>query len=229
VLNGFSLSEADSLANALEKTGQAIDSTYMSTARLLQDLEQTWTEPLHEYSQFASIIKRLLVYRHQKHVQYEMTQDSLESKRELLTEYEKSEAEAQRLESALSRGTLRSGPEAVSGDGENNPNEDAGYSSFASGSRRHPSANTHQTPRPRRGSYGFFNALSHSIQGLMDVDPEAARRSNISKTRETISQVIIVQVCHCLPLYLTIFIARGCSTRFCSRFKICFFHYSGRS
>lgn len=70
----------------------------------MQELEQNWAEPLHEYAQFASIIKKLLAYRHQKHVQYEMTQDALESKREQLEELEKSEREARRLEAALGKG-----------------------------------------------------------------------------------------------------------------------------
>jgi hypothetical protein len=35
-LNGFSLSEQGHLAGAIEKTGQAIDSTYMSTTRLVR-------------------------------------------------------------------------------------------------------------------------------------------------------------------------------------------------
>ena len=34
-LNGFSLSEQDHLAAAIEKTGQAIDATYMNTNRLV--------------------------------------------------------------------------------------------------------------------------------------------------------------------------------------------------
>lgn len=37
--------------------------------------------------------------------------------------------------------------------------------------------------------YGFLSALSHSITGIMDVDPEATRRNNISKTKDRISQV----------------------------------------
>lgn len=41
------------------------------------------------------------------------------------------------------------------------------------------------------GGYGFLSALSHSITGMMDVDPEATRRNNISKTRDTISQVCL--------------------------------------
>jgi hypothetical protein len=35
VWNGFSLNESGELAAAIEKTGQAIDSTYMTTVRLV--------------------------------------------------------------------------------------------------------------------------------------------------------------------------------------------------
>src|SRR5262245_62126636 len=72
----------------------------------LSELEQNWAEPLNEYAQFASIIKKLLTYRHQKHVQYEMTQDALEMKRESLEDLERSEREARRLEAALGRGRV---------------------------------------------------------------------------------------------------------------------------
>jgi len=112
-LNGFSLNERGSgeqqghLSAALEKAGQANDTTSTSTTKLIQDLEQNWVEPVHEYSQFASIIKKLLVYRHQKQVQYEMTQDALVAKQEQLEELEKSEREARRLEEALGRGRVR--------------------------------------------------------------------------------------------------------------------------
>ena len=130
-LNGFSLTEQhlneqqSHLSAALEKTGQANDTTYASTTKLVQDLEQNWVEPIHEYSQFASIIKKLLAYRHQKHVQYEMTEDALVAKREQLEELEKSEREALRLEEALGRGRVqrssslpgRAAPEE--GEGEN--------------------------------------------------------------------------------------------------------------
>lgn len=201
ILNGFSLSQTGSLQSTLEKTGQAVDATYMSTTKLLQDLEQTWTEPLHEYAQFASIIKKLLVYRHQKHVQYEMTQDNLEAKKEMLTEYEKSEAEARRLEEALSASTLGRRARPPSQDGEEGEEQEEGTgpgtSSFASGRGRTatngvpnsaPRSAT-EAPRTRRTSYGFLSALSYSFQGMMDVDPETSRRSNISKTRDTIGQV----------------------------------------
>lgn len=78
ILNGFGLLESNTnpeLAAAIEKTGQAIDSTYLNTASMLQDWEQSFTEPLSEYSQFSSIIKHLLKYRHNKHLQFEMANE----------------------------------------------------------------------------------------------------------------------------------------------------------
>ena len=38
VLNGFSLNETGQLATAVEKTGQAIDATYISTTQLVSNL-----------------------------------------------------------------------------------------------------------------------------------------------------------------------------------------------
>ncbi|KAF8310081.1 hypothetical protein DL93DRAFT_2062389 [Clavulina sp. PMI_390] len=253
VFNGFSLSEQGHLAAGLEKSGQAIDTTYISTTRLLQDLQQTWTEPLHEYSQFSDVIKKLLQFRHQKHAQYEQTLDTLDNKRESLEELEKNEAEAQRLQSALaaagvpaglggrrtaaSNGVatsplgvsptgganqdLRSEPlspgASVNGgvspgfssperlDAASDDEENGATSPITPNTTHSASASPHAVhglPQPlppppvsttRKSGKGigsgFISALSHSIHGMMDVDPEAARRSNISKTRENISHL----------------------------------------
>ncbi|KAG2344121.1 hypothetical protein BDR05DRAFT_883145 [Suillus weaverae] len=192
-LNGYSLNESGALAAAMEKTGQAVDTTYMSTTRLLQELEQNFSEPLHEYAQFAVIIKKLLSYRHQKHVQYEMTQDALENKREMLEEYEKSEREAKRLDEALSKGRvngLRSpGSPAEGEEGQSQSQSQPQDEAEEPGSAYLP---PHPGPNPykrRAPGMGFLNALSYTLHGMMDVDPETARRSGISKTRETISQL----------------------------------------
>ncbi|KAH9993693.1 hypothetical protein BJV74DRAFT_832657 [Russula compacta] len=202
VWNGFSLNESGELAAAIEKTGQAIDSTYMATTRLLQDLEQNWQEPLHEYSQFASIIKILLAYRHQKHVQLEMTQDALEARREALTDLEKSEREARRLEDALERGRSRSiAAPAPASNSPTSPNA-ADETSADTDTREEGNEQDenpasvflppHPGPSPtkrRAPGMGLLSALSYTIHGMMDADPESARRSGISKTRETISQL----------------------------------------
>ena len=159
----------------------------------LQEWEQSWTEPLHEYAQFADIIKRLLTYRHQKHVQYEMTKYALETKREQLEDLERSEAESQRLQSALSGatrstgGTIRraGGKSVLSGEVDEN-DESASVPSAPA-----PSVYSSQPRLPRRkqSNVGLLGALSYSLHGLMDVDPETARRNQLSKTKESISQV----------------------------------------
>lgn len=216
-LNGFSLNETGQLSTAVEKTGQAVDATYMSTTKLvrsivlfscmrsssvcvqLQEFEQNWAEPLHEYTQFASIIKKLLQYRHQKHVQYEMTQEALEAKREQLEELEKNEREARRLEEALSQGrpsTIRASTsrsddgEEAAGTGEQEGEEEGPSPSH----RQEESAYLppHPGPNPvkrRAPGMGLLSALSYTLHGMMDVDPETARRNSITKNKETISQV----------------------------------------
>ncbi|EPQ28451.1 uncharacterized protein PFL1_03754 [Pseudozyma flocculosa PF-1] len=104
ILNGFSLTESGSLATAIERTGQAADSIYISTGQMLRDWEEKFTEPLHEYTQFAAILQKLLKWRHLKHLQYELAQDALEAKKMQIVELERVEAEARRLDEALERG-----------------------------------------------------------------------------------------------------------------------------
>jgi hypothetical protein len=78
LLNGFGLTESHpQLSSAIERTGQAVDNTYVHTNAMLQDWERTFTEPLAEYSQFSNIIRALLKYRHNKHLQYEMARESV--------------------------------------------------------------------------------------------------------------------------------------------------------
>ena len=232
-LNGFSLNESDAMAVAVEKTGQAVDATFISTSQLVQELEQNWAEPLHEYSQFASIIKKLLAYRHQKHAQFELTQDGLEGKREQLEELEKSEKEARRLDEALGRGkgltSLSPSPPSAEAAGPSEWDDDIerpeppepatatvtatatatestaeaaepqpSHSEDAPPSQSPPATSSYLPPHPgpspikrrtRAPGMGFLNALSYTLHGMMDVDPETARRNGITKTRETIAQV----------------------------------------
>ena len=198
-LNGYSLNEQQGhLSAALEKTGQANDATFVSTTKLVQDLEQNWVEPVHEYSQFASIIKKLLAYRHQKHVQFEMTQDALVSKREQLDELEKSEREAHRLEEALGRGRVQRSSSlpgrAASGEGEGEDEEEQGEEQDHPTQQSLPSLPPHPGPsavRRRAPGMGFLSALGYTLSGMMDSDPETARRNAISRNRETISQVAV--------------------------------------
>jgi hypothetical protein len=101
--NAFSLSEqSQSLAAAIEKTGQAVDSTYIGTTELASSLSASFSEPMRESAQFAGVVRSVLRYRVLKRIQEDMTKDELEKKRNLLESLEASEAEAKRLQQHLS-------------------------------------------------------------------------------------------------------------------------------
>jgi len=122
-----------------------------------------------------------------------MTKYALETKREQLEDIERSEAEAQRLQSALSgaarptSGTIRrtGGKSVLSGEGD----EDDGSASVPSAPAPSGYPSRPHLPRGKQSSVGLLGALSYSLHGLMDVDPETARRNQLSKTKESISQV----------------------------------------
>lgn len=134
-----------------------------------------------------------------------MTQDALVNKREYLEELEKSEHEARRLGEALARGRLSvpsnqpnqqqnpltsSSQEIV---GEETPDDEPVVehnqaNSWPAALPAHPGPNPARRKMKTPGM-GLLNALSYTFHGMMDVDPETARRNSITKTRETISQV----------------------------------------
>ena len=131
-----------------------------------------------------------------------MTQESLEAKREQLEQLEKSEREARRLEDALGRGRNDLSASSVSSpngpdDADGNANDESHTAADAEPSERLAEEQSaylppHPGPNPvrrRAPGMGLLNALSYTLHGMMDVDPETARRNGISKTRETISQV----------------------------------------
>ena len=129
-----------------------------------------------------------------------MTQDGLASKREQLEDLEKSEREARRLEEALGRGRVYRN-DSTEGKTEVRDGEISGNAvTEGQDEGQTPSSSTYLPPHPgpnpvrrraRPPGMGLLDALSYTIHGMMDVDPETARRNGITKTRETISQVSI--------------------------------------
>lgn len=134
---------------------------------------------MHIYTQFATLIRQRLAFRHQKHVQYELVQEALETQRDKLEILEAAEKEARRLEDALERGG-RAGEGADSSRGGSG---DYGTNSMI---ERETAAKT--ISRARGSGFGLISAVKHSLSGMMDHDPEATRRANIGKTRDNISQ-----------------------------------------
>lgn len=206
--NGFSLSEQSStLAAAIEKIGQAVDSTYIATGELSSQLSAGFSEPMRESSQFASIVRSVLRYRILKRVQEEMTKDELEKKRSLLDQLERSEMESQRLGSHLERsGYLASGnspkrstSSARSSTEHARPEDDrasidsdfAAYrqSEFGSASEAGSSPSHRKSGSNNLITSKIFGRLSHAFQGMADVDPERTRRDQIGKTKESLVQL----------------------------------------
>lgn len=215
--NAFSLSEqSQSLAAAIEKVGQAVDSTYIATAELSSSLSAGFAEPMRESAQFAGVVRSVLRYRVLKRVQEEMTKDELEKKKALLESLERSEAEAKRLEQHLS-GSVASRPELGRGRSvsassqrsvpERRPEEDTASidsdfppthgeppPSSSQGIPGSPEHSAPSSPHKKSASGNFvtskiFGRISHAFQGMADVDPERTRRDQIGKTRESLQQV----------------------------------------
>lgn len=141
---------------------------------------------MHIYAQFGALIKARLSFRHQKQVQYEMVEDALHHQKDKLASLESAEQESRRLDEALERGgkglagsTTLTDEERIEQREQERERERERLSQQSSSSRGGGA----------KGGFGLFNAVKHSLSGMMDVDPEATRRANIAKARDNISQV----------------------------------------
>ncbi|KAI9267831.1 hypothetical protein BY458DRAFT_511503 [Sporodiniella umbellata] len=174
VYNGFSLNETGAVANAIEKIGQAVDAGYTETGHMVTSLEGDFAEPIQEHAQFAQAIKQVLKFRHMKHAQVELTEAALEDKKDQLDSLQSMENEARRLEEALTRNKTI-GPNAVDIDEINNPPESPIVSP--------PRARSSWNGRPMR----VISAVGHTLQNIIDVNPEATRRNQIGMSKDAIN------------------------------------------
>ncbi|KAJ3578367.1 hypothetical protein NPX13_g2200 [Xylaria arbuscula] len=222
--NAFALSEPSaSLAAAIERVGQAADSSYIATEELSSSLGANFAEPMRENAQFAGVVRNVLRYRVLKRVQQEMTNDELVKKRALLEQLESSEAEARRIEQYLSSSQQIGGSHQVQpprrsasmkessshhreSSGEDTASIDSDFPHSYGDMSSAPSAKvgaperSAASPTHRKVASGnsitnkIFGPIRHAIQGVADVDPERTRRDTIGKTRESIEQLEQAQV-----------------------------------
>ena len=212
--NGFSLSEqSPTVAAAIERIGQAVDSSYIATEELSSTLGATFAEPMRESAQFAGVVRSVLRYRIMKRIQEEMTKDELITKRHLLESLERSEQEAQRLDQYVTsagpqsggprRSTLRAStrdtPSAIDTrqEGEVSSIDSDFPPTHSDVSAPPPAGNGESNPASpsrsgsNRQSGGFvankiFGRISHAVHGIVDVDPERTRRDQMGKTKESL-------------------------------------------
>lgn len=218
--NGFSLSEqSPSVAAAIERIGQAVDSTYISTQELSGSLGASFSEPMRESAQFAGVVRSVLRYRVLKRVQQEMTRDELDKKRGLLDTLERSEQESKRIDAYLASSTsqlpprrsastasasARSTPalstkppgteETQSIDSDFPPTHGDAPSSPPSAPQGHPSE-TPTSPTHKKTQSGnfvtnkIFGSFRHAVNGFVDSDPERTRRDQLGKTKDSLSHL----------------------------------------
>ncbi|CAO0795372.1 unnamed protein product [Mucor circinelloides] len=191
VYNGFSLNETGAVANAIEKVGQAVDASYTETGQMVTSLEGEFAEPIQEHAQFAQIIKQVLKFRHMKHVQVEMIENSLNSKKENLDSLLRMENEARRLEEAMTR-ERTIGSNAINVDEMNDdqqqqqqqqPPEENPYALPANYNNNRPpvrSSSNGWTGGPMK----VISAVGHTLQNIIDVNPEATRRNQIGMSKD---------------------------------------------
>ena len=210
--NAFSLSEqSPTVAAAIERTGQAVDSSYIATEELSSTMGATFAEPMRESAQFAGIVRSVLKFRILKRVQEEMTRDELANKKALLDTLERSEIEARRIDSYLTnteapgsgprRSTSSASARSQRSETDGNIKQDTNGQDADSVDSDFPP--THATGSPTKettspnsnhrksqsGGFKIFGRLSHAMHGIVDVDPERTRRDQIGKTKESIEHL----------------------------------------
>jgi sorting nexin-41/42 len=210
--NAFSLSEqSPTVAAAIERVGQAVDSSYLATEELSSTLGANFAEPMRESAQFAGVVRSVLRYRILKRVQEEMTRDELDKKRALLESLERSENEAKRMDQYLtSNAPRREEPRRRSTSdtgrgGDDTASIDSDFPPTHAESSPGQNGRTPQRSKSQGGG-GFMNnkifgRISHAMHGLVDVDPERTRRDQIGKTRESISHVRMLSLCVTANIY----------------------------
>lgn len=215
--NAFALSEqAPSLGPAIERIGQAADLSYIATEELSGSLGASFAEPMRESAQFAGVVRNVLRYRVLKRVQQDLTAEELNKKRTMLDQFERSEAEARRIEQYLSSSqqispapkrstSLRESPSTHPRDKDDADSIDSDFPpthgehvppsasqglperSVSVGHKKMPSSGNSITNK-------IFGPIRHAVQGVVDVDPERTRRDAIGKTRESIQHLEQAQV-----------------------------------
>lgn len=184
VYNGFSLNETGAVANAIEKVGQAVDASYTETGQMVTSLEGEFAEPIQEHAQFAQIIKQVLKFRHMKHAQVEMIENTLNNKKDTLDSLLRMENEAKRLEEAMTR-ERTIGANAVNVDEINQTEDENPYRTMSNSSSStvrldRPSPSSNWSGGPMK----VISAVGHTLQNIIDVNPEATRRNQIGMSKD---------------------------------------------
>ncbi|KAL4398812.1 Sorting nexin, cytoplasm-to-vacuole targeting pathway/endosomal sorting [Malassezia pachydermatis] len=213
LLHAQAPSEAEALAPLVDKVAEAAEKTSESINEMTQAWESQITEPLNEYTQYGTILQKIIKWRHLKQQQLETTQDSLEQKRQQLKAMERVEAEAARLQQALETGgasLMASQTEAqqpsqrvsVYGRAAEMEEEDPWATPSTKAKDRMPEPEVASAPSStmpieaatlasiKPTSRGILGSLSDTLASVMDRDPDRTRQANLARLR---AEVVLVR------------------------------------
>ncbi|KAG5518352.1 hypothetical protein PMAC_003149 [Pneumocystis sp. 'macacae'] len=163
--NTLSIIGPNHLATKIERFGQANDSNFHSNYELIENMNFILSEPLKELAQFHEAARSRLIYKRQKTIQHEIIVDVLNQNKNVLDTLEKSEIEAQKIESSLARlNTCGPNLSALNSD-----------------------ESTEYNNKHSKQSKNFFGKLTIAIKDIVDVDSRTTRKKSIEKVYEKIS------------------------------------------
>ncbi|KAF7731885.1 hypothetical protein EC973_007716 [Apophysomyces ossiformis] len=210
--------ETGPVANAIGQVREAATTSKHELRYMVDSMESEFFEHLQEYAQYTQTIKDILRYRRMKHIHLEMIAEALDSKRAQLRSLSKREDEALRLEAAMNQGDVPRSPSGAgykmasededeedadietrsiedgfaavetfpSKPGKENSSENIYYPSGASASAiRASHSRSKKWTSPRK----FLNAMSFTLQGMIDTDPETTRRNEIRRLKNAIQEL----------------------------------------
>ncbi|QSL65177.1 hypothetical protein MERGE_002482 [Pneumocystis wakefieldiae] len=163
--NVLSTSEIGELASGIERFGLANDLNCNSNHELVKNLDFVLSEPLKEFTQFHEVARSRLKFRRQKVLQYEIIVNILNHNKNILDALEKSEMEAQKIESSLARLNISESNLSTLNSDESNEHEQI-----------------------KQIIPTFIEKITGAVKGMIDVDP-TIRKKNIEKIYEKISQL----------------------------------------
>lgn len=102
----LSLNDTPATSTSIEKIGQIIEGSCTTTKEMVKSLEVDFSEHVQDYTQYVSIAKDVLKYRHMKQAQLELIEEAIDHRKALLRNLIKTEDESQKLQSTMDQLSL---------------------------------------------------------------------------------------------------------------------------
>ncbi|KAI8890876.1 hypothetical protein K501DRAFT_328063 [Backusella circina FSU 941] len=204
--------ETSPLSNSIGKLAKINVMSSQQTKELVKSLESDFVEHMQEYGQYMVITQQVLRYRRMKQCQLELIEDTLDQKRLQLKDLMRTQAEVKKLKGDESVETVSSYTETSSHsqrveqqeEGDLDDDDEDGFSTIARSEveemeneqDQYPSSasapalrSTKSQSRRWSSPRKFLSAMTLTLQGMIDTDPEQTRHNQIQKLNDTIEEL----------------------------------------